>query len=83
MSNIRDLQKLRGTKNISVFAQTAYNQTPNPENKYLYDNFLERSPILSTRSPRKQYREAEDKNKSPSRMQIHKRGGSFGLGNLQ
>lgn len=30
MSNIRDLQRLRGTKNISVFAQTNYNHQLNP-----------------------------------------------------
>lgn len=30
MANIRDLQKLRGTKNISVFAQTNYVQQLNP-----------------------------------------------------
>jgi len=30
MSNIRDLQKLRGIKNVSVFAQTAYGNPLNP-----------------------------------------------------
>jgi hypothetical protein len=54
MSNIRDLQKLRGTKNISVFAQTAYSHPLNPENrKSYYDHFLERTPILTARSPKK------------------------------
>jgi len=54
MSNIRDLQKLRGTKNVSVFAQTAYSNPLNPENrKSYYDHFLERSPILTARSPKK------------------------------
>jgi hypothetical protein len=60
MSNIRDLQKLRGNKNMSIFAQTAYQSHLNPEHKKsFYDNFIERSPILTTRSPRKHYREAE------------------------
>lgn len=58
MSNIRDLQKLRGTKNMSVFAQTAYQSHLNPEQKRaFYDNYLDRSPILTMRSPRKQYKE--------------------------
>ena len=83
MSNIRDLQKLRGTKNLSVLAQTGYNQQMNPEHKKsFYDNYLERSPILSTRSPRKLYKEDEDNRQSPSRIQMHRRGGSFGF-NLQ
>ena len=84
MSNIRDLQKLRGTKNISVFAQTAYNHHLNPEHKKAYyDNFIEKTPVLTTRSPKKYIRETEDHSKSPSRLQIHRRGASFGAGNLQ
>ena len=84
MSNIRDLQKLRGNKNMSIFAQTAYQQHLNPETKKaFYDHFLERSPVLTTRSPRKQYKETEDHSKSPSRIQMHRRGGSFGMTNLQ
>ncbi len=84
MSNIRDLQKLRGTKNLSVLAQTAYNHQLNPEQKRaFYDNYLDRSPVLTNRSPRKLYKELEDGSKSPSRLQIHRRGGSFGLGNYQ
>jgi hypothetical protein len=80
MSNIRDLQKLRGTKNMSVFAQTAYQSHLNPEQKKaFYDNYLERSPILTMRSPRKLYKEVDDSSKSPSRLQMHRRGGSFGI----
>ena len=81
MSNIRDLQKLRGNKNISIFAQTTYHSQLNPESKKaFYDNFLERSPVLTNRSPRKNYKETEDHSKSPSRLQMHRRGGSFGVG---
>lgn len=41
MSNIRDLQKLRGTKNSSVFAQTNYPSNLNPESrKSYYEQFL-------------------------------------------
>lgn len=36
MSNIRDLQRLRGTKNQSVFAQTNYNHNLNPESRKSY-----------------------------------------------
>lgn len=79
MSNIRDLQKLRGIKNQSVFAQTNYHPQLNPESrKSQYDHFLERTPILTSRSPKKYYKETEDSSKSPSRIQIHRRGGSFG-----
>lgn len=80
MSNIRDLQKLRGTKNLSVLAQTNFNQNLNPESrKSYYDTYLERSPMLTTRSPRKYYKETEDSSRSPAKTPFHRRGGSFGL----
>lgn len=80
MANIRDLQKLRGIKNQSVFAQTNYNHNINPENrKYYYEHYLERTPIPTTRSPKKYFKETEDSSKSPSRVPAHRRGGSFGF----
>jgi hypothetical protein len=79
MSNIRDLQRLRGTKNQSAFAQTNYNQNLNPESrKSYYEQFLERTPILTSRSPKKHYKETEDTSRSPGKA-IHRRGNSFGL----
>jgi hypothetical protein len=79
MSNIRDLQKLRGAKNQSVFAQTNYNPNLNPENKKsYYEQFIERTPVLTTRSPKKYYKETEDSSKSPGKAS-HRRGVSFGL----
>lgn len=81
MSNIRDLQKLRVTKNQSVFAQTNYIFTPTLQNRKSYlDPSPERSP-LATRSPKKYNKDTEDTSKSPNKQihPAHKRGESFGL----
>lgn len=81
MSNIRDLQRLRGTKNQSVFAQTNYPMNLNPEGRIsYYEHFHERTPALTSRSPKKSYKETEDTRQSPSKNSTHKRGISFGLG---
>lgn len=80
MSNIRDLQKLRVTKNQSVFAQTNYPNSQNPENRKSYfESYQERAPILTTRSPKKYNKDTEDSRKSPTKVTPHRRGGSFGL----
>jgi hypothetical protein len=77
MSNIRDLQKLRGNKNIYLLAQTQYKNV-NPE-KYQqnFDFFKEQNLMLTSRSPKKQNRES-DESKSPLKINTHRRGGSIG-----
>lgn len=81
MSNIRDLQKLRVTKNQSIFAQTNYIFTPNLENRKSYlEHSPDRTPVLTTRSPKKYNKDTEDTSKSPNKNTTHRRGESFGLG---
>jgi hypothetical protein len=82
MSNIRDLQKLRVTKNQSVFAQTNYAFTPNLENRKSHlDHSPNRAPQFTTRSPKKYNKDTEDTSKSPNKNPTHRRGESFGFNN--
>ena len=84
MSNIRDLQKLRITKNQSIFAHTNYVFTPNLENrKSNLQHSPERTTVLTTRSPKKYNKDTEDTSKSPSKNGSHRRGESFGFGSSE
>lgn len=71
MSNIRDLQRLRGNKNLAVLAHTNYAFTPTLD--------LRKSHLPSSRSPLKGNKDTEDTSRSPTKN-AHRRGESFGFG---
>lgn len=77
MSNIRDLQKLRGHKNINVLAQTHYKNINPEKQQHHFEYFKEPSVVLTSRSPKKYQQEGEEV-KSPTKISFHRRGGSFG-----
>jgi hypothetical protein len=75
MSNIRDLQKLRGQRNIHIYNNTLY-LNANPETRTnFYEQFMETKPI--TTRPFKKFEKESDEIKNKVKAQFHRRGGSI------